>query len=191
MHFDGTCFYCGKFDPPSKFHHNASKFLESRSYITDVCVILGNENEYLDNSQREQIWETYIKSAFSHKIKIESHPNKSSLRVVLDKLKENPSLKCYIALDEHTAKSEIMEHKFSEFPNYMPEILPSQFDGESQSMIECILEGNRDAFYEFLPETLSEENKLKCWSLLRDQGTVKEDLVSKKWWDNVFKEIKL
>lgn len=183
MHFDGVAFLVGKFDPPTKFNYNTAKFLESRDYVTDVCVIIGNEGDYTDTDQRYKLWETYIKSDYSHKIRLEVS-NKSGLTAVREKLKKNPTLKCYIGLDENTARSPEMEKYFGDFPNYMPEIVSSNFEKESRSMIKTILEGNKDSFYEFLPDTLSDENKEICWSILRNTD-LNEELASRIWWKDI------
>lgn len=88
----GPCLYPGRFKPPHKGHYGAAKELASRSYITEVHVIISNK--VVDGITPEdslQIWNIYLKAEPNPKIKVSISTQKSPVVTMIDYLKKNPT----------------------------------------------------------------------------------------------------
>lgn len=188
MHFNGVCFYVGKFDPPTKFHYNTARYLESRNNISSVIIVLGKEISNLDKFQRDKLWDIYIKSDFTNKIRTEN-TYLGGLEYVREQVIKNPNMQFYIALDENLAQSDQINEIFGQFPNYLPEIIPSQYQEESDNMIRSVLDDNLDAFNDLIPNTLSEERKRECWDLMKSTEDYVSEVLDKQWWLSFIKKI--
>jgi len=194
---NGTCFYVGDFNPPTKYHLETAKWLASRANITEVCIVLGkSEPGGLSQDQKAQLWEVYFKAEPAFGLRCHKSEKNSSLIEVHNLLSKEPLKSCYIALDEESAKNKKFQQYFESFINYQIELIPSQYKNYSKKMIECYTEGAKRKFKSFLPSTCNEEQCAKAWEIMgqnkKNDPDTYDDLMEKyvkKFDDGFWKSV--
>lgn len=175
-HLEGACYYPGNFNPPTKYHFENALNLQAKRDIGNVIVIIGDgAPEDLSKDDRALIWDIYNKSYFTGRISVVKSKTGTAMEHLLVILDKNPSTKCYVALDEKTARSKETNKIFAKYPNVIYEIIPSSYDGASQKMIEFADNDEMKKFRSLLPQDLSQEAINRILDIVKTKEEPVED----------------
>ena len=154
---ENTCFYPGKFSPPTKFHLNTLFWLITRPEVGHVNVVIGkDEPGELPQEQKAQLWELLLKSSMAPRAAIIKSKDAGPMGEIYNIFAKKPDMEGHIALDEDTARNKKLQEKLSVYPNYTFQLTPSKFDKSSAAMIKAIQEDNKQAVKQLLPDDFSE-----------------------------------
>lgn len=173
------CFYPGDFNPPTKYHLNEAFFLKTLREVNQVVILLGEsrENE-ISQDVKYNIFDIYNRTRYSPGISIEkAKPGEgNSFQYLAKFLEKHPDIKCYIALDAKTAKSDGANRLFSKFENVEYQIIKSPYKKASSDMLKAVENDDIKDFMEFLPEGLNQSQIDEIFNMLK----VKKEPVEKE-----------
>ena len=172
------CYYPGEFAPPTKMHLNSLYWLLNRPEVSHVNVVIGKTNGPISQDQKARMWEMLIKSSFSPQATIIKSKENGPLSEVYSLFEVKPDKPAYIALDEESSRNKKLQKKFSRFPNYGMQLLPSQFYKSSAALQQAAQNNDIEAAKEELPDDFSNEQISEYLSILNER-THDEPLVDK------------
>lgn len=157
MVFEHTCFYPGKFSPPTKFHLNTLFWLLTRPEVGHVNIVIGkDEPGELPQEQKVKIWELLLKSSMAPKASIIKSNETGPLGEIYEIFSKKPDMPGHIALDEKSARNKKLQKRLSKFPNYSFQLTPSKFDNSSAAMMKAVTNDDKAAVKELLPDDFSD-----------------------------------
>lgn len=175
---EGTCFYPGNFNPPTKFHLNTALGLQVEDSINHVVVVLGDSIDgEISQEDKYKIWDIYNKSFFTGRISVDKAKEGSPIDHIVSILEKNPNLHCYIAFDKETAKSRETNKMFSKYPNVQYHIIHSTFDKSSEHMMKYVEEDNTKKFRTLIPENISQDTINRIYDILKASNEPVEDKI--------------
>ena len=200
------CYYPGEFAPPTKMHLNALYWLLNRPEVGHVNVVVGKTNGPISQDQKARMWEMLLKSHFSPQATVIKSKENGSLSEIYSLFELKPDKPAYIALDEKSSRNKKLQKKFSKFPHYGMQLLPSQFHKSSMALHQAAKDNDIEAAKEQLPEDFSDEQISEYLSILKETVQHDEPLIDKSpllksyseqykemfndgFWKNVFEPI--
>jgi len=164
------CYYPGEFAPPTKMHLNALHWLLTRPEVGHVNVVIGKTNGPITQDQKARMWEVLIKSSFSPQATIIKAKEKGPLSEVYSIFEVKPQNPAYIALDEKSARNKKLQAKFSRFPYYGMQLVPSQFYKSSAALQQAAQNNDVQAAKEELPDDFSDEQVNEYLSIMNEKS---------------------
>ena len=153
----GPCFYPGKFKPPHKGHYQAATELASRSYITEVIVLISKK--VIDGITPEDslmIWSMYLKAEPNPKITVRIADAESPIVTIMQYLKSHPTVETvYVSIgDDEVDDAEYGKNLQTDFGDKVKLISVQEKAGNiSAPHVRTILaSGDFEAFKEAVPE---------------------------------------
>lgn len=163
------CYYPGEFAPPTKMHLNALYWLLNRPEVSHVNVVIGKDNGPISQDQKARMWEILLKSHFSPQATIIKAKNNGSLSEVYSLFELKPDKPAYIALDETSARNKKLQKKFSKFPHYGMQLIPSQFYKSSAALHQAAQNNDTQAAKEELPDDFTDTQVDEYLSILNEK----------------------
>ena len=173
------CYYPGEFAPPTKMHLNALYWLLNRPEVGHVNVVVGKTNGPISQDQKARMWEMLLKSHFSPQATVIKSKENGSLSEIYSLFELKPDKPAYIALDEKSSRNKKLQKKFSKFPHYGMQLLPSQFHKSSMALHQAAKDNDIEAAKEQLPEDFSDEQISEYLSILKETVQHDEPLIDK------------
>jgi hypothetical protein len=173
------CYYPGEFAPPTKMHLNALYWLLNRPEISHVHVVIGKDNGLISQDQKAKMWEMLMKSNFAPQATIIKSKDKGPLSEVHSIFEEKSDKPAYLALDEKSARHKGLQKKFSKFPYYGMQLLPSQFYKSSAALHQAAIDGDNGAAKAELPDDFSDEQINEYMKLL-SKPSISDEPVEEK-----------
>lgn len=155
----GPCFYPGGFKPPHKGDFEAVKNLSQRNYIVEVIILISNKPQQgITPEDSMQIWMMFLKASPNPKAKVKIAVGESPIEDIYAYTKGHPNLKAiYIAGDQNEGDDVgYLEDLRNDFPGEVKSIaVAEKAQGISEeSAREALAMGDKEAFYETLPEVV-------------------------------------
>jgi hypothetical protein len=172
------CYYPGEFAPPTKMHLNVLYWLLNRPEVGHVNVVVGKTNGPISQDQKFKMWEMLLKSHFSPQATVIKSKENGPLSEVYSIFEVKPDKPAYIALDEKSSRNKKLQKKFSIFPNYGMQLVPSQFFKSSAALHQAAQNNDVQAAKEELPDDFSDEQVNEYMSILGEKKN-DEPLVDK------------
>jgi hypothetical protein len=163
------CYYPGEFAPPTKMHLNALYWLLNRPEVSHVNVVIGKTNGPISQDQKARMWEMLIKSSFSPQATIIKSKENGPLSEVYSLFDIKPDKPAYLALDEKSARNKKLQKKFSKFPYYGMQLLPSQFYKSSAALQQAAQNNDIEAAKEELPDDFSNDKISEYLSIMNEK----------------------
>jgi len=183
----GPCLYPGKFHPPHKGHFEAAENLASRTYITEVIIILSAkvapETGNISPEQALQIWKMYLNAQPNAKIKLLISEHASPVVDMIEIIKRNPETQVvYIATgQDETDDKNYTESLQKQFGDRVKSITVQEKSGTASAphIRALVQQKDYDAFKETVPEAAYNKGAApKIWKILtstipseQEQGT--------------------
>ncbi len=162
-----TCYYYGKFAPPTKYHFNVAMMLETRHDIENVKVIIGTESpEIISQEDKYEMWKMFLDSEPTSNISLIKTDGVSSLQYVVDETHATKNKHVFIATDSKTAKSEKFNKLFVRLSNIKFQLIPSQFNDKSLDLLNAIEENKMSNILELLPNGITKEDAIKIKKII-------------------------
>jgi len=162
-----TCYYYGKFSPPTKYHFIVAMMLETRLDIGDVKVIIGTESsDIISQEDKYEMWKMFLDSEPTSRISLIKTDGVSSLKYIVDETHSAKDKHVFIATDSQTAKSEKFNKLFVRLNNIKFELIPSQFNKKSLELINAIEENKMSNILELLPNGITKEDAIKIKKII-------------------------
>lgn len=162
----GPCLYPGGFKPPHKGHFEVVKDLASRSYISEVHIVISTKDrDGINAKQSLQTWQTYLKCAPIPKAQVSISPYPSPVTYVYKFIEARPEVKpIYVAggADEVETQNyfDSLQKRFGD--QVLSIAIPEKFGRVSATaMREALRTGNYEKFKELVPEAVNNKGKSK------------------------------
>jgi len=176
----GPCIYPGGFKPPHKGHFEVAKDLSTRSYITEVYVVISTKpRDGITAEQSLKAWQTYLECEPNPKINVEISPYPSPVLYAWKFIEARPEEKVvYIVGGKDEVESQnyftSLQKRFGD--QVMTIAMEEKFGRVSATtMRQALRTGNYDLFKELVPDAVS--NKGKAPELFKSlAATIKEDI---------------
>lgn len=185
----GPCLYPGGFKPPHKGHYEVVKDLASRSYISEVHIVISTKDrDGINAKQSLETWKTYLECAPIPKAQVSISPYPSPVTYVYKFIEARADVKpIYVAggADEVDTQNyfDSLQKRFGD--QVLSIAIPEKFGRISATtMREALRTGNYEKFKECVPEAVNQKGQSKrLFKSLADtirEGVVRPETEPKK-----------
>ena len=160
----------GGFKPPTLGHFYTTLEIAKRDELDEVIVLIGHGvRDGIDKEKSLKIWEIYKKSLPS-KVNIKISEKPSPVGDVNSIIKNNPN-NFYFPVVGVRGEQDLEDIKRfdslkGKYDNFKPIIFDSDFKVSGTGARLSLMNGDYNDFKNFLPSEVSEDDKLKIWSIL-------------------------
>ncbi len=167
----------GGFKPPTLGHFYITLEIAKRDELDEVIVLIGHGiRDGISKEKSFKIWEIY-KKYLPSKVKIKISEKPSPIGDVNSIIKNNPN-NFYFPVVGVRGEQDLEDIKRfdslkGKYDNFKPIIFDSDFKVSGTGARLSLMNGDYNDFKNFLPAEVSEDDKLKIWSILTS-GTLNE-----------------
>ena len=107
-------FYPGGFKPPHKGHFEVAKDASSRSFITNLTILIGQGvRDGINAEQSKAIWDIYLKADPNQKIDVKIADSPSPIKDIFTYLGSNVDNKAYVVGGDVTTAQNLDRNKIT------------------------------------------------------------------------------